>query len=604
MMAKARLALRMAGRAGYIAESFTAMRRQSAGAVETHLTLTAEALELARIHSRDGGYAVSYSLMHGWSRGYVETTGYIIPTTLDLARRLERPDLAEQALAQGPWLLDHQNPDGGFPGIDRKESYVFDTGQVLIGLHRLLKETNDKRYEAAARRACDWLCDIQDETGGWRPTAAPGPVTPTYMTRVAAALLRFGQSLGVARYEAAARRCLEWASGQRLPSGLYDHSQLHAGEPYLLHTIVYVLEGFLDAWRLTGEQRWFDAALAGAEPLKTASLEREPVLRAYYNADLTPATNEKCITGLAQWAGVALAFHEAGLGEDWLDSASNALFYVASKQLQTTDHLRGALPGSVPFWGAYEKWAFPNWGLKFFADSLLAFEKTGVGPNRQQEIWVRTAHQIYGQRAGWASASRNLDPFDQALMGQIEAIIAGEGAESPRVIDLGCGEGRCLAWLAERRPNWRLEGVDPLPPTAPLAEVMPGSALAMPQADGSADAIFTTIALQHVADLPAALGEARRVLKPGGLMIIFDRDLISIRGFLKRWHELKGRWIYEWDSPFRESWHTRSGWRRILQKAGFEVAGARGLVHKTGRGLKARLPVNKFVLVWGRKAKG
>ena len=35
------------------------------------------------------------------------------------------------------------------------------------------------------------------------------------------------------------------------------------------------------------------------------------------------------------------------------------------------DQAFGALPGSFPLWGRYEKFAFPNWGTKYFVDALL-----------------------------------------------------------------------------------------------------------------------------------------------------------------------------------------------------------------------------------------
>jgi len=34
-------------------------------------------------------------------------------------------------------------------------------------------------------------------------------------------------------------------------------------------------------------------------------------------------------------------------------------------------HGRGAVTGSFPFWGRYEKFAYPNWATKYLADALL-----------------------------------------------------------------------------------------------------------------------------------------------------------------------------------------------------------------------------------------
>jgi len=33
--------------------------------------------------------------------------------------------------------------------------------------------------------------------------------------------------------------------------------------------------------------------------------------------------------------------------------------------------IRGAIPGSYPCWGKYERFSFPNWASKFFADAMM-----------------------------------------------------------------------------------------------------------------------------------------------------------------------------------------------------------------------------------------
>ena len=41
--------------------------------------------------------------------------------------------------------------------------------------------------------------------------------------------------------------------------------------------------------------------------------------------------------------------------------------------------VHGALPGSFPLWGRYEKFAFPNWATKYFVDALLCVEPLRSG---------------------------------------------------------------------------------------------------------------------------------------------------------------------------------------------------------------------------------
>src|ERR1700733_2500043 len=49
-----------------------------------------------------------------------------------------------------------------------------------------------------------------------------------------------------------------------------------------------------------------------------------------------------------------------------------------------------------------------------------------------------------------------------------------------------------------------------------------GDAQALPLADASADAYSISFGLRNVTDIPAALAEARRVLKPGGRFLCLE----------------------------------------------------------------------------------
>lgn len=569
-----------------------------------HLALTAEALLRYGERSRDGGSAIAFSILHGWMRGYVETTGYLVPTSLDIAAMIGRPDLRDCALKQGEWLLQQQRPDGSFPDITRTVSAAFDTGQVLMGLHRLVEETGDERYRVAGRAAADWLCGLSEADGSWTGAGDSPGVSRTYFTRSAAALLAFGRLVDESRYRDAGARFLDWAMGQQLPSGLFVGSELTLGEPYLLHTIVYVLEGLLQAYEETGERRWLDAVLRGAEALKTVNLEREIVLFSYYDRDLLPLSSERCITGLAQWAGLCLRLFKITGDAGYAECASNNLFYVKSKQIQGATQIRGALPGSVPLWGSYLKLSFPNWNLKFFGDALTQWEAMGLDEARQQETFVMRSHHIYANKVGWTESSVEFSPFEQRTMEAINDL-AGRHlppTSQPVVVDLGCGAGRGVAWFEKQHPDWTVVGVDPIAAEEGRKPVRIGTANHIPLGDASADMIYAYISLQHVSDIDGALKEIRRVLRPGGLFVIFDRNPISIRGLLKPWHELKGRWIYSWDSPFRERWYTGWVWRGMLRRAGFGVVSSRALTDRVGSGPRRFLPINRFTLVAGRKS--
>lgn len=579
------------------------MPAQGCLGIDDHLSLTADALLTFGQKSLDGGSSIAFGLLHGWARGYVETSGYLIPTCLDIARAINRPDMRDHALALGEWVLSHQRPDGAFPDITRTHAAAFDTSQVLMGLQRLFEETGDERFLAAGRRACDYLCGLSDPDGSWsRSGDAPG-VSKTYFTRSAAALLAFGRLVEDARYIDTATRFLEWAITQRLPSGLFRNSELPPFRGYLLHTIIYVLEGFLLAYEVTGDRRWLEATLSGAEPLKAVNLNREITLYSLYSAELTPLTQEKCVTGLAQWAGLCLGLYKATGDADYRECASNTLYYVKSKQLRRKTQLRGALPGSVPVWGVYLKLSFPNWNLKFFGDALLKWKAMGLDDADQQERFVMRSHHIYADKVGWATANTELSAFDRDILSAISKIAARQlpAGSRPTVVDLGCGAGRCLDYFETLRPDWTFLGVDPLPGPPGARAILTGTANSIPLADESADVIYACISLQHVDAIDAALAEVRRVLRKGGLFVLFDRNPLSLRGLLKPWHELRGRWIYSWDAPFRERWYSPGRWKALFRAARLKVIGARTFTDRSGSGLRRLMPINRFLLVSGRK---
>ena len=101
------------------------------------------------------------------------------------------------------------------------------------------------------------------------------------------------------------------------------------------------------------------------------------------------------------------------------------------------------------------------------------------------------------------------------------------------VLDVGGGPGRYACWLAEL--GYDVHFIDPVEkhvtqarqaseaqPQHPLASVMLGDARSLDHGEGSADAVLLMGPLYHLPardDRLSALREARRVLKPGGLLI-------------------------------------------------------------------------------------
>ncbi len=98
-------------------------------------------------------------------------------------------------------------------------------------------------------------------------------------------------------------------------------------------------------------------------------------------------------------------------------------------------------------------------------------------------------------------------------------------------IDVGCGTGRALPPLREAvGPDGSVVAVDLTPEmlaaarpksSAAGAAVILADARALPFADASADAIFAAGLVHHLPDTEAGLRELARVVRPGGLLVLF-----------------------------------------------------------------------------------
>ncbi len=128
---------------------------------------------------------------------------------------------------------------------------------------------------------------------------------------------------------------------------------------------------------------------------------------------------------------------------------------------------------------------------------------------------------------------------ESRLLEQLEVL---EERKPPRILDVGSGPGRASGAMKARWPRSEVIALDL---ALPMLRQVPkhtrfwrpikrlcADAAALPLADASIDLIFSSLCLQWVADLPAALSEFRRVLRPGGLLLFstFGPDtLIELR---------------------------------------------------------------------------
>lgn len=128
-------------------------------------------------------------------------------------------------------------------------------------------------------------------------------------------------------------------------------------------------------------------------------------------------------------------------------------------------------------------------------------------------------------------------------------------------LDAGCGKGRFARVLQDQNPQARIVALDlalamlqhAKPPLAPVC----GTLTQYPFRDNSFDFVYATESLEHAVDIDAAVAELTRVLKPGGRLVIIDKNV-------EHW----GRF----ETPTWERWFDRKAMERLLARHCREVS--------------------------------
>lgn len=115
-------------------------------------------------------------------------------------------------------------------------------------------------------------------------------------------------------------------------------------------------------------------------------------------------------------------------------------------------------------------------------------------------------------------------------------LVAATRAGAPRdVLDLATGSGDVAFALSRALPGARIIGADFCAPMLEEAgrkqsaaggyanvRFLPGDALALPFPDASFDAVTIAFGLRNLADRARGLAEMRRVLRPGGRLLVLE----------------------------------------------------------------------------------
>jgi SAM-dependent methyltransferase len=177
----------------------------------------------------------------------------------------------------------------------------------------------------------------------------------------------------------------------------------------------------------------------------------------------------------------------------------------------------------------------------------------------------------------WADAPADPEPWEWERR---RALLLGEAHHGERVLDLGCGAGRFVAAL--REAGAEPVGVEIAGAALDRARAnVPGADLRLLEPDGSlplehrsVDLVWCSEVLEHVADVSHLLVEVRRVLRPGGRLLVTVPFHGRVQGALVA--------LARFDAHFDPlgqhlRFFTRSSLAATLEHAGFESIAARPL---------------------------
>jgi len=416
-----------------------------------------------------------------------EVTGYTIPSLYRVGEKALARELAR-------WEASVQRPDGSVAAID-DVPYTFDTSQAARGFLAVVDDMPE--MEDHLRRACDYVADQIDAAGvvhtpsydTWR--FADGTMLSEYGNLyVLPPLVEAGEKLGEPRWIAAARRAMD--RYRALP----DIVEFKPDMTTLSHYFGYMMEALVDL----GEHDLARAGLQQAEALQRA----DGAIPAF------PGVDWVCSTGLAQ---LSIAWYKLGIP----GPADRAMAYM-----------EGLQNDSGGFYGSYGR------GAQYFAD--------------QEISWASKFFlDAYCLRIA-ADFDREVGLYEEAIAptdGRVQAILRHLGdLNGKRVLDIGCGKGRYLRVLQQAYPNAALAGVDVsrrmLASCPQGVDAQQGTMLDLRYRDASLDAMYSVEALEHALIVENALREMARVLKPGGRLVIIDKDAAQLgRLEIKPWE----RWF-------------------------------------------------------------
>lgn len=331
--------------------------------------------------NQDGGSSAYYKFSSGWKGSYPETTGYLIPTIYDYAILKNSDEWKHIARRAADWLLEIQADEGGWQGLqigEKCDLRIFNSGMILDGLVAAYRIEKDEKYLIGAKKGAEWILSKLDDSGFFSENNIVGG--GSFDSLVCACLLMVVQLLPEEeqnKFIPKIKASLDAHLTLQNKNGWFRNCNFVSNDKALLHHLGYTLDGLIISSEILNDETYYLAAKKAAKKL-LSKFEVNLELPAYIKSDWTTHHDlgnkaSLCITGYSQIAIVLQKISKKEKDLRYLNAALKINDIVSSigNYRSKNSGICFGLPGSYPINGDYQTYQFVNWAAKYHAESLL-----------------------------------------------------------------------------------------------------------------------------------------------------------------------------------------------------------------------------------------
>jgi malonyl-CoA O-methyltransferase len=352
----------------------------------------------------------------------------------------------------------------------------------------------------------DYLQASQFPSGAWRPKIVFDAA------QVVEGLSEFGD-----KYSSNIKRAVTWILTKQQNGRFIDYYYGEI-EDHIYMRVMYCLvksgvniEKYKDAmlrtyynenlFRFAGVSHFYAYGFEGAARLGMDCKKFMDELSRYQYIPEKPGVDTYCFTGLSQIALSLFLIGEYDLGMKYLQ-------FVTGFQRDT-----GGFLGSN---GTYFPKEEISWAVKFYMDAFL----------EGQRLWFKNNIGIFPDKLEYGDRDERFIFVNKNVR------------ETDDVLEVGCGKGRYINNLKCNRFACDIADASKYV----NAKFQVGSCLRLPYEDNTFNVVFASEVLEHSIFVDNAIKECLRVVKPGGKLLIIDKDnRINFKNlhFGEKWLEFK-----------------------------------------------------------------